>query len=90
MSGAMAQHHAPPPSLAPESSATAAEARHEQVRQSLQQAGVTDKDVHKCVGGSIGCTQPIYIFNVMNDVSLVKYTVCRDVLCYVPSNCMIY
>lgn len=34
MSGAMAQQHAPTPSLAPESIAMAAEAKYEQVRQS--------------------------------------------------------
>lgn len=50
MSGAMAQQHAPTPSFAPESSAMAAEAKYEQVRQSLLQAGVTDKNVYMCVG----------------------------------------
>ena len=72
MSGAMAQQHAPTPSLAPESSAMAAEAKYEQVRQSLLQAGVTDRYVHKCVGGNIGCTQPVQTFYVICDFNSAK------------------
>ncbi len=72
MSGAMAQQHAPTPSLAPESSAMAAEAKYEQVRQSLLQAGVTNRYVHMCVGGHIGCTQPVHTFYVTYDLNSAK------------------
>lgn len=45
----------------------AAEAKYEQVRQNLLQAGGTDRYVHMCVGGHTGCIQPIHTFYVMYD-----------------------
>jgi len=72
MSGAMAQQRAPPPSLAPESSAMAAEADYEQVRHSLLLAGVTHRYVHIWIGGNIGCTQPVQTVYLMYDLNFVK------------------